>query len=62
MSGLDRKPGELLPVDKGKKFEIVKTNIILDLEEKASRQKLAMEKKKERLNNRKRKKGGNGGG
>ena len=51
---LDRKPGEAQTVDESnsKKFEIVKTNIILDLEERAQRQKLKSEMNKEKQNKR----------
>ena len=54
---LDRKPGEAQDAteENKKRFEEVKTNIILDLEEKAQRQKVKNEMNKEKQKNKKRK-------
>ena len=64
LNGLERKPGEgstnfffitIVDATGGRKFTAVKTNIIMDLEEKALRQRAAIDMKKERQKNKRRK-------
>jgi len=56
LNGLERKPGEGIDDGRnGRKFQAVKTNIIMDLEEKAMRQKAVIDMKKERQKNKRRK-------